>query len=280
MSRRPFGRLLGSYTVNELGDSVGVIALALLVYDGTGDAAATAALFMAAKFVPAFIAPGLTARLDSSTSGARCAMLYLVEALVFAAARLRRRRQIRCSSSSSRLALVDGTLAVTRAGADPRRGRSDPPAAQACSREATGFLTSASRRPSVGGAALAGLLIPQWSLSVALAADAASFLIIALVLGTHSRTSRPTQLERERWSERFRGGLAFARSNPLVRLLLVGEALALIFFTLIIPIEVIYARRASTRRRRLRPARRRLGRGHRPRQPALLVVKSRSARRA
>ena len=34
----------------------------------------------------------------------------------------------------------------------------------------------------------------------------------------------------------------YARTNPYVRLLLVGQALALSFFTLVIPIEVIYAK--------------------------------------
>ena len=34
----------------------------------------------------------------------------------------------------------------------------------------------------------------------------------------------------------------YARTNPHVRLLLVGQALALAFFTLVIPIEVIYAK--------------------------------------
>ena len=43
---------------------MGVIALALLVYNETGNAAATAAIFTAAKFIPALLAPGLTARLD------------------------------------------------------------------------------------------------------------------------------------------------------------------------------------------------------------------------
>ena len=42
--------------------------------------------------------------------------------------------------------------------------------------------------------------------------------------------------------ERLRSGLAFARRDPRVRLLLGGQSLALILFTLIIPIEVIYAK--------------------------------------
>ena len=35
MRVKPFGRLLASYTVNEIGDAVGIVALAILVYDRT-----------------------------------------------------------------------------------------------------------------------------------------------------------------------------------------------------------------------------------------------------
>ena len=61
---RPFGRLLGSYTVNDLGDSIGVVALAVLVFDRTNSVAPTAGFFLVAKFLPALFATGLTARLD------------------------------------------------------------------------------------------------------------------------------------------------------------------------------------------------------------------------
>jgi hypothetical protein len=64
MAVRPFTRLLSSYTLNELGDSVGVVALAILVYDRTEAVAPTAAFFIAAKFLPALVAPALTARFD------------------------------------------------------------------------------------------------------------------------------------------------------------------------------------------------------------------------
>ena len=53
---RPFGRLLTSYTVNELGDAVGLVALAVLVYDRTQAVAPIVAFFIAAKFLPALIA--------------------------------------------------------------------------------------------------------------------------------------------------------------------------------------------------------------------------------
>jgi predicted MFS family arabinose efflux permease len=97
---------------------------------------------------------------------------------------------------------------------------------------------------SVGGSALGGLLVAEFGLSTALLVDAASFLAIAVVLGSTSGLpkTRDDGEERERWGTRLTAGLGFARSNPIVRLLLAGQALALVLFTLVIPIEVIYAK--------------------------------------
>jgi MFS family permease len=239
LSRRPFGRLLGSYTINELGDSIGVIALALLVYEETGSAAATAALFTAAKFIPAFVATGLTARLDQLDLRRTLGALYLAEALVFASlAFIANGRYV--LSLVLVLALLDGTFAVTaRALTRGAVGTLLQPVGLL--KEANGLMNVGFAAASVGGAALAGLLISQWSLSLALAADAVTFLVIAIVL-VRTPGLPKAKLERQRWKERFQGGLAFARGNPVVRLFLIGEGLALIFFTLIIPIEVIYVR--------------------------------------
>ena len=57
----------------------------MLVYDQTGEVAPTAALFLAGKFLPALIAPFLTARLDQDRVRRALPWLYVVEALVFAA---------------------------------------------------------------------------------------------------------------------------------------------------------------------------------------------------
>src|SRR3954447_12839105 len=84
MAIRPFGRLLGSYTLNELGDSVGLVALAVLVYDRTQAVAPTAAFFLAAKFLPALIAPALTARIDQIALRRSLPALYAIEAVAFA----------------------------------------------------------------------------------------------------------------------------------------------------------------------------------------------------
>src|SRR3954470_13257357 len=80
---RPFSRLLSSYTLNELGDSVGIVALAILVFDPRGDVAAPPAFFIVGKFLPALLAPALTARLDQLSLRRTLPGIYLVEALVF-----------------------------------------------------------------------------------------------------------------------------------------------------------------------------------------------------
>src|SRR5205823_5901921 len=59
-----FRRLATAYSVNELGNWLGDVALAVVVYDRTRSALATAALFLAARFVPALAAPLAVARLE------------------------------------------------------------------------------------------------------------------------------------------------------------------------------------------------------------------------
>ena len=59
-----FRALVGTYVVNELGNWLGEIALAILVFDQTGSPVATAALFLAMQFLPAFLAPVLVSRLE------------------------------------------------------------------------------------------------------------------------------------------------------------------------------------------------------------------------
>ena len=95
---------------------------------------------------------------------------------------------------------------------------------------------------SVGGAALAGLLIAQFGIATALLVDAASFLAIAIVLaltrGLPGGSRRARAVPR---AVRRRHALR-PPATRRVRLLLIGEALALVLFTLVVPIEVIYAK--------------------------------------
>src|SRR5213078_2429516 len=65
LSLPAFRRLAVVRLVDELGDWLGEIALAVLVFDQTGSPMATAALFLALQFVPAITTPPLVARLES-----------------------------------------------------------------------------------------------------------------------------------------------------------------------------------------------------------------------
>jgi predicted MFS family arabinose efflux permease len=236
---RPFGRLLASYTVNEIGDSVGIVALAVLVYDRTGEVTSTAAFFIAAKFLPALLAPALTARVDQIALRRALPAIYVIEAAAFATLGLIADRDFVLVLVLA-LALLDGTLAIT--------GRGLTRGAVAAVLQPAGLLREGNALMNVGfalasvfGAALAGLLIGTIGLAPALYVDAASFLIIAGVLAA-TRGLPAVDVQPEPYLQRFRAGLRYARESPYLRVLLAGQAIALVLFTLIVPIEVIYAK--------------------------------------
>ncbi len=232
-----FGRLLLSYTTNSIGDYVGLVALALLVYGETQDPLATTALFIAAQFLPAFIAPVLTAHVDQLKLRRVLPAIYLCEALVFAALAL-------LAQSFSLvpvllLALLDGALMLTARGIS-RGAVNAVLQPKGLLREGNALLNIGFAAASVGGAALGGLLVDTFGVSAALSVDAASFAVIAVVLAT-CRAFPDTSAERESFVKRVTEGLRYARTNRTARFLIGGESLAVIFFTLIVPIEIVYA---------------------------------------
>jgi MFS family permease len=77
---------------------------------------------------------------------------------------------------------------------------------------------------------------------VALLVDAVSFLVIALLLATSAKLPRLEHTDYQPWHRRFRAGLSFARGHGTIKTFLIGQSLALICFTVVVPIEVIYAK--------------------------------------
>lgn len=238
---RPFGRLLASYTVNDLGDAIGVVALSVLVYDRTESVAPTAGFFLVAKFLPALLATGLTAHLDRYGLRRTLPALYATEALVFAVLAFLATGDRFFLPLVLVLGALDGTLAIT--------GRGLTRGAVAVLLQPKELLTEGNALMNLGfaassvfGAALAGGLISAFGLSAALLVDAASFLAIAAVLLVARDLPDPGHVDRTPWRQRFRDGLEFARDHRPVRTLLIGQALALICFTIVVPIEVIYAK--------------------------------------
>jgi predicted MFS family arabinose efflux permease len=224
--------------VNATGDYVGVVALALLVYAETGDPLATTALFIATQFLPAFIAPALTARADQVPLRRILPLLYASEAAIFVALAL-------LANAFSLalvlvLALVDGALMLT-ARALVRSAINVTLQPVGLLREGNGLINVGFAAASIGGAALGGVLVGAYGVGVALSVDALSFAAVAILLLTGPLPTGGTET-REPMFRLMREGLQFAAQQPTARALLLGEAVALVLFTLIVPIEVVYAR--------------------------------------
>ena len=234
-----FGRLCSGYTLNSLGDCVGRLALAVLVYGKTGSAMATSALFIAGEFLPAFLAPPLTARVDQYPARASLTAIYLLEAAIFVGL------AVLAASFSLLPVLVlaglDGVLMLTGRGLV--RGTVNALLApRDLLREGNALLNVGFAGSSVAGAALGGLLVEGFGVSTALAVDAASFAAIAGLIVT-SRNLPHVREAAGGVLARAREGLRYARTSRPVRLLLGGQSIAIVLFTLIVPIEVIYAKR-------------------------------------
>ena len=233
-----FRRLLGSYVLNQLGDSIALVALSVVVYDRSQSALATAGLFVAAKFLPAFLSPPLVAQLDRFAVRRVLAAVYALEAVTFGALALLAIHYAYAPIIA--LALVDGTLALT--------ARALSRGAAATVLEPAGLLRAGNAVMNVGfgiavvsGTLLGGVIVAGMGGETGLAIDAATFLLVAvLMLGLN--VELPSERAPEPVLERLRAGLRHVRTHPVLPILLTGQALALMLFYLIIPIEVVYAK--------------------------------------
>ena len=79
-----FRPLIWTYSINDIGDLLAMVALAVFVYDTTESPYALAAMFGASKLVPSLVSPWVTARLATRRVGRTLPILYSVEAALFA----------------------------------------------------------------------------------------------------------------------------------------------------------------------------------------------------
>jgi hypothetical protein len=102
-------------------------------------------------------------------------------------------------------------------------------------------LNIGSTAAAAAGPALGGTIVALASVETALTVDAASFAFAAAFLAFGPALPRghgsgaPTL-------ERLRDALRHVSAHPLLRVLVVSEAVAFVFLSLVIPIEVIYAK--------------------------------------
>ena len=237
--RRPqFRRLAASYAVNEMGDWMGIVALSVLVYDRTGSAMATAALFLGTRFLPALVAPILVARVEQPPPRFALPVVYCGEAAAFAALALLAGDSFFLPGVVV-LATIDGALALT--------GRSLTRAVVAVLlepaelRSGNAVLNVAFTGGAALGPAIAGLVVAGFGVQTALLLDAVSFYAIAVILLTAGPLPQaepdPGQVR-----ERVRAGIAYIRERRTLRRLLTAQGAAFVFFAAVIPIEVIYAK--------------------------------------
>lgn len=238
LSDRPFRTLAAAYTLNELGDWLATIALAVLVFDHTGDALATTALFISTKFLPSLLVPALAARIEKISVNRALGGLYVTEALAFTA--------LAFSATAFTLVVIcvlaffDGTLAAT--------GRAVTRAATVALLEPAGLLREGNAALNVGfssmniaGPAAGGVIVATGGSSLSLALAAALFLgLAALLLSTRGLPRGAT--DEAPWRERLRDGAAYVWSHPVARPLIVVQAGLLVLFTIVVPIEVVYAK--------------------------------------
>ena len=234
-----FRRLAASYTLNELGWGFATVALGLLVFDHTGSALATTALWVCTLLIPALVGPAATAQLDRAGVRRVLPALYLAEAAIFVALAL-------LASAPwlplvLLLAAVDGVLALV--------GRALTRAAVAATLKPDGQLEAGNTLLNVSfslcfaiGPALGGLMVAGFGVAAALWVSAAIFLAMTVTLAT-SRSLPPAHADAgEGWLTRLRAGLGHALGNRAVRRILFAHAGALTCAAMISPVEVIWAK--------------------------------------
>ena len=235
-----FPSLSVAYFVNELGNWLGEIALAVLVYDQTGSPMATAALFCGMHFLPALLGPPIVARLEHLPARLTLPSLYAAEAVAFGALALLAHDFVLAVVLA--IAVLDGSIAsaaraLTRASAAAVLA----PAGQL--REGNALLNIAFTTGAAGGPAIGGLVVAGAGTATALAADAISFLAVGTLLAvTKTLPSPHTEPDEGGWSERLRLGLSYIAGRKTLRRLLGAQAAAIVFFSLVIPIEIFFAK--------------------------------------
>lgn len=233
-----FRHLAAGYWVNELGNWIGEIALAILVYDRTRSPLATATLFLALRFLPALLAPVLTVRIEAISPRVALGCLYLLEGAFFAGmAVLAHHFSL---PTILGLGAVDGMLAIT-AKALTRGISATWLLKRELLREGNAILNLGAMVSMAAGPALGGAAVAWKGASTALAIDAATFVVTAGIIATAPALRLETDQETS-FKGRVRAGLEVLRAYTAVRRLLVAVAFVFLLGSIPIPIEVVFAK--------------------------------------
>jgi MFS family permease len=221
-----------------MGDWMGIIALSVLVFDQTGSAVATAVLFLATQFLPGLVVPIFVTKVEKFPPRVTLPVIYCVEAAAFGGLAL-------LATNFSLwgvviFASIDGVLAVgSRALTRSVVVSLLEPEGEL--RAGNAILNLAFTWGAAVGPAVAGLVVAAFSVQTALFLDAVSFLAMGWLLVTCRDLPHP-EIEPGDLRERVKAGIAHIRGRVTLRRLLLAQAAAFIFFSAVIPVEVIFAK--------------------------------------
>lgn len=234
-----FRHLATGYWVNYLGDWIGEVALAVLVFDRTGSALATATLFLALRVLPALVAPLLAVFAEARSPRRVLPSIYLMEGVIFAAIALLAPRS--AIPAVMVLAALDGMLSVT-ARALTRSAAATGLLAENLLREGNALLSLGSVICGAAGPALGGLLVAAEGVRPALLVDAVSFVLVAGIVATASGL-RIAHDKEAGTVGRLRAVRDVVRWNRAVAGLLLGVAFVFLLGAIPIPVDVVFAKR-------------------------------------
>lgn len=230
-----FRRLLAAYVFNELAWSVGTLALSVLVYRRTGSAIGSSAFFLCSQVVPALLSPALVARLDRASPRRVLPVLYGIESCLFGV--LAWTTHHFTLAPVLALTLADGAIATTaRSLASATRTEILKPVDLL--QEGNAVASFGFSAAFMGGPVLGGLVVVAGGTIAALLVNCCFFGVMAVIL---SITPLPgAKTDPGSVLSRLRSGLAQVRSDAVLSRLLAMQCLGLVFFTVTIPVEVIY----------------------------------------
>lgn len=249
-------RIIAAYTVNRLGTWFGYVALSLAVFEHTHSALAVAALLVAGQALPAVLVPAVVARIEASPRRGELTALYIFEGVTTVALAVLLWNF--WLPAVLVLVAIDGTAALaasallrseaaraarehslaTAAGDETQDQRLEN--VRTAERKANAALNIAFSTTFVAGPGLAGLIVAGAGAPVALLIDAASFLIggaMLIDLSPHVDEAAGTGVR-----ARLRAAREHIKEVPALRMLLLVEGVALIFFAADASIEVPYAK--------------------------------------
>jgi predicted MFS family arabinose efflux permease len=235
-----YGRLLAAYTLNDLAWSIGSLGLAVLVYHHTGSAVGAMAYFLSSQFVPALIAPTVVARIDRRSPRRVLPVLYALEAVAFLALAWVASHFVLTAVLA--LTIVDGVLALT---ARPlaRAATVAVTAPAGLLREGNAVTNAAFSISFMVGPALGGLVVVAGGIVAALLVNSALFAVSAVTLATARGLAVAPAAPDTPAKGRLRAALRHARSSPAVRALLGLQVTAVLIFTIVVPVMVVFATR-------------------------------------